>query len=203
MTTPLFNDSQLPEELDARVRDELRSGEQLLWVGQPRLGRYAKPGYVAFFFGLIPVAFGLFWIATTTIGVVNGGGNFGLFASCSALSALPPLMFGCFLMSVPYYLKQAAKRTCYALTDQRAILWEAKWRGALTVRSYGPEALTKISRMDYSDGCGDLILDEVITRDSDGDKKTTRHGFMAIENVRDVEELLHKVLLSSGGVSNS
>ena len=40
----LFGNSNLPPELDARVRSELQRDEQLLWVGQPLPGRFGRSG---------------------------------------------------------------------------------------------------------------------------------------------------------------
>ena len=66
-----------------------------------------------------------------------------------------------------------------------------------------PGQLTRIRRVEYPDGCGDLVFEEFTTlgTDSDGARTTNtrRYGFMAIRRVHEVEELLRKALLSSGG----
>ena len=72
----------------------------------------------------------------------------------------------------------------------------------MEVRSYGPDQLTRIRRVEYPDGCGDLVFEELVTVGRDGDGHTTtntrRYGFMAIQRVHEVEELLRKVLLPEG-----
>jgi hypothetical protein len=201
----LYGDSSLPPELDARVRSELGDGERLLWVGQPRPGRFARSAIPIVLFGIPWTAFALFWMATASgvwFGGFKGAGGVGALFACFPLFGLPFVLVGLGMLSSPYWLWRRAKRTCYALTDRRAILWQAGWFGSVEVRSYSPAELTRISRTEHADGSGDLVFEEVLSlgRDSDGHRttRTTRHGFMAISNVREIEELLRKALLSGG-----
>jgi hypothetical protein len=200
----LFGDSSLPPELDVRVRSELREGEVLLWVGQPRPGRFARSAIPLVLFGIPWTAFSVFWIAGAS-GLLFGGfqggrPGFGGFFACFPLFGVPFVLVGLGMLTSPYWLRRLAKRTCYALTDRRAILWQAGWFGSIEVRSYGPELLTKIGRTEHRDGSGDLVFEEIMSigRDSDAHRITrlTQRGFLAIDKVRAVEELLRKALLS-------
>lgn len=207
----LFGETRLPLDLDARVRSELASGEQLLWVGQPRPGRMARSSIPIVLFGIPWTAFAVFWTVMAS-GIwfaagpaqVNNAAGPGVFFSavfaCFPLFGLPFVLVGLGMLSSPYWLYRQAKRTFYALTDQRAIIWEAGWWNSLEVRSYGPVELTRITRKEYADGSGDLVFEETIHfgRNTDGHRttSTTRHGFIGIENVRKVEELLRKALLT-------
>ena len=89
------------------------------------------------------------------------------------------------------------RRIHYALTDRRALIWEPGWF-RYTVRSYAREALGRMVRVDRTGGAGDLVFEEYYTRstDSDGMSSTTRHqrGFMGIDGVREVEELVRLTL---------
>jgi hypothetical protein len=194
----LYGNTDLPPELDARVRAELQRDEQLLWVGQPLPGRFARSGCFLALFGVPFTAFALFWMGVASIGVFAGGGLF----ACFPLFGLPFLAVGLGMLTSPYWLRQKAKRTCYALTGRRAIVWNAGWWGSVEIRSYEPSQLTRIRRVEYPDGSGDLVFEELITlgTDSDGHRtsNTRRYGFMAIQRVHEVEELLRKALLSSG-----
>lgn len=217
MDGQLFENSNLPAVLDARVRSEMRDDERLLWVGQPRPGRFARQAIPMMLFGIPWTAFALFWMAAAS-GILFGGngGNDGfggngvpgdndgpgglrLFSACFQLFGLPFMLIGFWMLSSPYWLWRQAKRTCYALTDRRAILWQAGKFGSVSVRSYGPEALGKTHRTEHADGCGDLVFEEAVTIGHNNDNNLTtttiRHGFMAISNVREVEELLRRVLL--------
>uniref|UniRef100_A0A7C4LKX9 Uncharacterized protein n=1 Tax=Schlesneria paludicola TaxID=360056 RepID=A0A7C4LKX9_9PLAN len=208
MAAGVFDNSSLPDDLDARVRAEIRAGERLVWVGQPRPGRLARGAIPIVLFGIPWTAFAVFWMAAASgalfggFGENNGPGEVGGFFTWFPLFGLPFVLIGLGMLSSPYWFWRQAKRTCYALTDHRAILWQANPCGGVTVRSYGPEALDKIHRTEYADGCGDLVFEEAVSVgwNSKGHRTTTttRYGFMAIDNVREVEELLRRVLLPGG-----
>lgn len=205
----LFGGSSLPDELDAGVRSELEPSEQLLWVGQPRPSRFGRMALPFVLFGIPWTAFAIFWMAMASTGLFAGGGGapnagpFGFFV-CFPLFGVPFVLIGLAMLSSPFWLRRKAKRTCYALTDRRAILWEAGLFGSMEVRSYSAENLTKIVRRDYADGSGDLVFEEPITLRSTNNSNTIAstqgHGFLGIDNVRAIEELLRKALLSGDGV---
>jgi hypothetical protein len=193
----------LPPELEARVHSELRPGERLVWTGQPRPGRLMRQTIPLVIFAIPWTAFSLFWMfmAGGLFFVNPGGGNgFEVVSVCFSLFGVPFVLIGFAMLASPWWAARKGKRTCYAITDRRAILWEAGWWSRLDVRSYEPGGLGRIVRTEYADGCGDLVFEEIVSygRDSDGNRtsSTIRHGFMAVENVREVEDLLRKTLLS-------
>jgi hypothetical protein len=195
---------ELSEELTARVNSELQQGERLVWLGQPRPGRLMWSSIPVVLFGIPWTAFSLFWMGAAS-GVLFEGGThegppgFGAFFICFPLFGLPFVLIGLGMLSSPYWVYRQARRTCYALTNQRALIWTPKWNRSVEVRSFKAAELGKIVRRDYADGNGDLVFEEVVStsRDSDGDLRTTKteHGFIGIENVRDVEDKLRKALL--------
>ena len=208
MNHEMFDGGGLPFDLNDRVQSEMRDGERLLWTGQPKASRAALAALPLVLFGIPFTAFSLVWMVTASgilfagINHVDPPGGFGLFA-CFPLFGLPFLVIGVGMLSSPYWIWRQAKMTCYALTDRRAILWQAGKFGGVEVRSYGQAALGKVVRTEYSDGCGDLVFEEIVSIGTDGDghrsTSTTRHGFMAIRNVRDVEDLLRKAMSPSHG----
>lgn len=195
--------SSLPDELDARVRSELDHGEQLLWVGQPDPRRFARVALPIVFFGIPWTAFSIFWTVMAFIGVGGGQGAGPGIGWFFPLFGVPFVLIGLGMLSSPFWLRRKAKRTCYALTNRRAILWEARLFGSMEVRSYRPEHLTKIVRRDYAHGSGDLVFEEPMsvqgTSHRDTVAMTHGHGFIGVNNVREIEELLRKALLSGGG----
>jgi hypothetical protein len=208
MDTPLFQDSSLPPELDARVRGELQNNERLLWVGQPRPGRFARQAWPIVLFGIPWTAFALFWMvaASGMLFGANQGGGPGAIGIIFPLFGLPFMLIGLVMLSSPYWLRRKALRTCYGLTDRRAILWEAGWRGSVEVRSYEPKKLTQIRRVEYADGCGDLIFEVILTFGLHRTHRITGltpHGFIGIANVREIEMLLRKALLSQNEANPS
>ncbi len=200
-----FDQDPLSAEMDERVRSELRDGERLVWTGQPRPSRFAKGALPIVLFGIPWTALAIVWMAAAS-GLLFGGGNGGMgaFNLIFPLFGLPFVLIGFGMLSAPYWMRRKARRTCYALTDRRAILWEAGWRGSVTVRSYSPADLTRIRRVEYPNGDGDLIFDEFVTvgTNSKGHRTThtQQHGFVGIPNVRTVEDLLRSTLLPDADV---
>jgi hypothetical protein len=88
-----------------------------------------------------------------------------------------------------------ARKTVYALTDRRAIVFEPQLFRTVQVRSYTAAGLGAMSRVERGDGSGDLVFEEYTTRGSNNTTTTTRRGFLAIANVHQVEGLIRKTLL--------
>lgn len=198
--TSLFMNSSLPPELDDRVRGELAAGERLLWVGQPNPRRAARFGWLITLVGIPFASFAVFWIttaATMARAFGNAPGPFQLLPLIFPLFGVPPLVVGLGLMTAPYWLARKARRTCYALTNRRAVVFDAQWRGGTAIYSYGPDDLTKQYRRENADGSGDLVFEEMTTvhRTNNGPRSIMKRGFLAIDDVRAVEALLRKALL--------
>lgn len=206
-----FLDSSLPYELDQRVRRELGTDEQLLWVGQPNPRRAMWQTVPIVLFGIPWTAFSVFWVVMAGgIGFMGFGearGNqdqgipfpFGWFFVCFPLFGVPFVLIGLAMLTSPIWAARRAKNTCYAVTDRRAILWEAGWFGQVEVRSYQGPQLQTMRRVELADGSGDLIFEEqwIIGRNSRGHvtKTCRQHGFIGIPHVREIEDLLRKTLV--------
>jgi hypothetical protein len=178
-----------PSVWTARVDAELAPGEKLIWVGQPRPDLVMRAAFFLVPFGIVFAGFALVWILIA--GLLSGG----LMVPCG----LPFLAVGILLVASPVWLRRRARNTFYALTDRRAIVWEPGWRGSFTVRNYTGAGLGHMARTERSDGSGDLVFEEFTTvnRSSNGtSSSTTRRGFLAIDKVREVEDLVRRTLLS-------
>lgn len=184
----------LPPDARQRVDDELEPGERVVWAAQPDPKRYARSSWAVVLFGIPWTAFALFWMAGASGllwgGFGNGGNGPGVaFSLCFPLFGVPFVLIGLGMLTAPYWARRSAAGTVYAVTDRRAILFTAGFRSR-TVKSYRPAELKRISRVERDDGSGDLILEEYGYRDSDGDRRTGRHGFYAIADVKAVERLV-------------
>jgi hypothetical protein len=194
----------LDPEVRSRVQSELDSGERLLWAAQPDPRRLARASMGIVLFGIPWTAFACFWVFMASGGLWglfdNGMGmprdnGFQYFAICFPLFGLPFVLVGLGMLTAPHWVKRKAKRTAYAVTDRRVILLEGGFWNSVTVRTYMPAQLQRVSRTERPDGTGDLILEEYAWRDSDGDRRHGRHGLYAIPRVRDVEELIRNTLV--------
>jgi hypothetical protein len=178
-------DGTLPPELETRVQSELAAGERLVWVGQPRPGRALLGSLILVLFAIPWTAFAVFWM------VLASGANLWF-----ALFGVPFVVIGLGMLTAPLGVWRKARQTCYALTDRRAIVWEPGLFGSVRVRSFGPEHLGALSRVERPDGSGDLIFEEFWTRHRRSHHTVQRSGFLAIDRVREVEEMIRKTLLS-------
>jgi hypothetical protein len=209
-------DRPLPPEIETLIESELASGEKLLWVGQPRPRRFLSWSIPIVLFGIPWTAFSVFWMAMAggmgwfarnAADAAPGDGNaepgiIALITSCFFLFGLPFVLIGLGMLSSPWWMLRRAKKTAYALTDRRAIVMEPGWFSGRTVRSYDGQQLGRMARTERSDGSGDLVFEDYYTRDSDGGRMRTIRGFMAIDRVREVEELVRKSLLKPFGGSH-
>ncbi|MFY9260691.1 MAG: hypothetical protein WAO71_09310 [Gallionella sp.] len=173
----------LPPHLQPRVQAELKFGEALAWVGQPNPSRMMRVGFAMWFFFIPWTAFSLFWMA--------GASGFHLPTFDSVFSffplfGLPFLLVGLGGLGSPFWLYRKAQFTVYVLTTQRALSIEGI--KSVTVKSYPLAEMPTIERTEHADGSGDLIFKTEAYRDSDGDRQNKKHGFFAIENVRQVEQ---------------
>ncbi len=191
----------LPEELEIRLRAELRGGEQLVWSGQPIPGRIMRSAIPIMLFGIPFTGLAIFWLANASGFLFGGSGNgagngFVVFP----LFGIPFLLVGLGMLTSPTWMRRRARGTCYALTNLRAIVWTPGFFRGMEVRSYQAPDLDRMTRRDFGDGSGDLIFEEFFTttRDCNGFTQSRRNerGFMGIEDVKNVEDQIRRTLLS-------
>ena len=211
MSSNYVGEGTLPPELDQRVQSELSGGERLVYVGQPKPELYRGPTVFMMIFGCCFGGFALIFFTVglaMTIGFAGAGAaaagqGVGALAGCFPLAfclfSLPFLIIGGYMLTAPIWMPKRIRRIIYALTDRRALIFEPNWFGkAYTVRSYTAAGLGRMYRVDRGNGAGDLVFEEYYTTstNSDGMSSTSRNqrGFMAIDRVRDVEELVRLTL---------
>jgi hypothetical protein len=205
-----FDAGRLPADLDARVRSELSDGERLLWVGQPRPSRFeVVVAFLAALFGIPFIAFAVLWIDSLTSKALPGAAGPVRFngrpvavedQKLVALFGVPFLLVGLWLFSSAYRLRRRAKRTCYALTDRRAMLWLPGWWGGTKTRSYAPEDWRNAYCIADENGYGHLVFEKTVKSYTDEDGKEHKydviHGFKNIDRVREVEASVKRALLA-------
>ena len=178
----------VPSSFQSMVESEMQSGERIVWMDQPIGARLARSAWPIVLFGLPWTAFAVFWMWGATWGTsqTESAGPFKFFP----LFGLPFVLIGVGMLSSPYWLLRGAKRSVYVLTDRRAILFRANWRGSLNIRSFNPDQLTTIQRTQHKDGTGDVVFSQDFRRDNDGHRVSSNIGFLAIRDVKSVEEMV-------------
>jgi hypothetical protein len=108
------------------------------------------------------------------------------------LFGIPFVLIGFGMLSSPYWTMRKARRTAYVLTTARAIIFDGGF--STTIRSFGPDRLTDLRRKQRADGSGDVIFERKLSYDSDGDRQSTDHGFLAIADVKGVEDMVRQLV---------
>jgi hypothetical protein len=191
------NRYNLPEELVPLVDRELTSGESVAWVGQPIPSRLARAMLPSVLFGIPWTAFAIFWTVMASGAPRQSGSSGWLWVF--PLWGVPFILIGFGMLSSPYWVLRRARRTAYVLTNQRAIVMSIGWRGKTAIRSFEPDALKDLRRNERSDGSGDLIFAEDVSPGNRGRDRVTNAGFLAIKEVKNVEEQVRQLIRKKMG----
>jgi ssDNA-binding Zn-finger/Zn-ribbon topoisomerase 1 len=202
---PGFGNSKLMTQ----VEDELSRGEVLHWAGRmcPEIAR--KNANVTRIVGIVFAVAGL---AFTGIVLAVAPGM-------AKLAAIVPVLFiviGVVVAAlIPGKMVAQAGRSWYAVTNQRCLVYSANLFGESgETTTYEPEELKRmrVEPAKAPKGAGDLVFKKTIVNErtdyvdrktgrtvrSETSQKVTKYGFLGIEDVREVEALIHKVLLGEG-----
>lgn len=194
-----IHDTNVPEDIQDRIAQELTKGEKLYWVGMPSRRIVLLRSLWGPIVGVFVLIVAL--VVALSMAAQPGGG---------VLAMLVPgffgVVFGAGMFCVPFYNLWKAARTCYALTSRRAIVWQAGWFGHVEMENYNPARLANMWRRDmwfFGKGGGDLVFRSTTTITVSHSRRggtsvsesTTYYGFLAIENAKEVERLVREVLV--------
>jgi hypothetical protein len=183
----------LTDDLRDRIAAELEPGERLVWAARPKAGTGVGCGLKAILIlGILPTAAG----AGLILWAVQGRPD--EFVAVGVVL----IAVGAFLTVVTTWANRINRRmregTLYALTDRRAITWVPEYPAKVAVKSFYPPDLRSVYRKESPDGSGDLILEEATTPGPKGVPATVAKGFLGIDRVREVEQLVRDTLLRQG-----
>lgn len=183
----------LPTELRGLVQNELDRGEEVVWVDQPD-PRAAGKGYLAVQLFAIPwTLFAVFWICGAAgFKVPDFNKGFDLFP----LFGIPFVLVGIGMLSAPIWAKKMARKSVYVLTNRRALVFKKQF-SSMSIRSFDPDQLHDLERNQRPDGTGDLIFKREVTGHGDNGPNIGSVGFMAIANVKQVEDLVETLVKNS------
>lgn len=193
----------LPRETTALIDAELRPGERIVWVGRPIPARFARGSGLTLLFGIPWVGMAIVWIVFAGLeffGQSSGDQSAGdqVFKLLWFLGGLPFGLIGFGILYYPLWKRRQARKTAYVITDRRAILFENRW-GDMAVRSFEAGQLGELRRVQNPDGSGDLIFSRDWRTDSDGEQQSTDIGFLAIAEVKSVEDMIRALTARTTG----
>jgi len=184
---------RFPESLRKRITSELDSGERIAWVGRPHARAYVIPTIALLVFS-VPFTIGaVLWM------LVAAGIEVPRFdihpKNLSPWFGLPFVLVGLALDCTPFWAARIARHTGYVLTDRRAIIFNGMYTG--TVHTFLPDRLRNLTRKQRRDGSGDLLFMRPTGIDDDervGEDRTAERGFEAIPDVKQVEDLVRRLV---------
>ncbi len=177
----------LPEEAQARIRQELRAGESLRWAETPKPKFFTSSTLPMVLFAIPWTAFSIFWMcgaAGFKVPDFSGPGSF------FPLFGLPFFFIGMGMLLSPLFHYRRMKKTIYAVTNYRALIISS------TIRSFYKNELGSIVRKNRRDGRGDVIFSSEVHSSRNGTHRVDI-GFINITNPREVEGHLHRVEASA------
>jgi hypothetical protein len=207
---PYREDGQVPADLKQKALAQLGTGERLVWIAQPVGGVVFRRslGYLAG--GVALVALALLWLGIGFLG--HSAAKKGAAASRAITTVsrgtdpVPLVLFvaGLCCAGVPLYRWKMAERSCYALTNRRALVFRQGLFGPAQ-ESYSPAAVARMQRRDcwLSAGDGDLIFHTVVIVRNSYSRQggfrqrvmTKYYGFLAVARVGEVEKLVRETLI--------
>lgn len=177
---------QLAPALKQKLNAELDGDEAIVWLGQPRPGRLMRKGFVLWLFFIPWTAFALFWMA--------GAAQFKWPAldepaTWFALFGLPFVAIGIIGLAAPLWIYHRARHSVHAITNRRALTISGV--RTFRIKAFTPAQITRIERVEQTDGSGDLLFADVPRANGRG---TRREGFYAIAGVGAAATALERLL---------
>jgi hypothetical protein len=132
---PLTAKDRVSGEWRRRIERELEDNEELLWTGQPDLSMAT----VRYLFFIGPLGGILLFMLMMVLWIGWDGLRTGEIGSILPAGLL--LLSLLFMLVLIPWQRCKARKTCYALTSGRALVFQPKLSGKLFVTSYFPEQL--------------------------------------------------------------
>lgn len=183
-----------PDGLDLALQRELRRGERVLWQGRP-IARVHSKAFGIYLFAIPWTAFSLLWTALAAGGataMAGDGGGIGLAAWAFPLFGVPFIAIGLGMLATPFWPLWSARRTLFAVTDQRLI--QLTLGRELKSESLPADRIGHVERAERPDGSGTLKIAMRVGRDSEGDRHTETFDLGEVGEVLEVEQTIGQLV---------
>ena len=190
-----------------QVAGELSRGEVLNFACRPCAKIAKMQGLLMSAFGALFAVIGVVVLVAFATGAAK---NMPAFAYAVPVAFI--LIGGIIAVVAPIAKVRQAKHGWYAVTDRRALVFTASlWGKSGHTETYGPSALRRmwVKKSFWVKGAGDLVFktetthhtrterDHTTGRTRTSTSTSTQYfGFLGVEDVKDVETLVHEVLLT-------
>lgn len=187
----------IPDDLLARVKPELRPGERLVWAGRPVRVPPLSRGSLTWAFGclgvlyslgivLLLISVGTFGLLFEPIDLFSGFGT--LFSLLAVIATIGWSIGGISDLAD----RRRVGREFYALSDQRALIWTpGETPQATQFFSHDRGHFDRINREERPDGSGSLTFSNSRNRFNPGPKQ-----FREVADVKRVEALARQFVIA-------
>lgn len=185
------------------LQRELQRGERVLWKGR-QLARFKLAPFAMWTFAIPWTAFSLFWtfMAWSSVdGTSSGFGGAGLIAYAFPLFGLPFVAVGCAMLSAPFITVFTARKTLFAITDQRLIrLYVGRKLRSKTAPAHHIGAM---ERSEKPDGSGSLRIALGEGEAAQNINKAQLFILGDVENIRLAENHIRELVQRNRRISSS
>ncbi|HEX3315255.1 MAG TPA: hypothetical protein VHR72_10215 [Gemmataceae bacterium] len=197
------DDGDVPVELREKLLAGLDAREKAVWIGQPSPQLVLLRNGTWLAVSGLGIAIGLLWLFTTLLPAAPARGRAVARPAKNPLLPLGVLLASACVSAVPAARWWAARRTCYAITNRRAVVYADGLFGK-SRDSYSPIEVSGMERRNswLAPNSGDLVFRtvHVITRSSrpsvwNNNVRTVRYGLLAISELSDVEKIVRETLI--------
>lgn len=172
-----------PTPVPAGWEGILEPGETILWQGQPDGRMVFRPVHIfPLLFGLAFSGFALFWMIMAS----QAGGVMWMFGLIHFTVGIGVMGGG------PVGGAWKRRRSFYSLSSRRAFIAGTSYFGQKSLNSY-PITASTVLEFEEEGTFANIYFHKETTRDSDGDRHTTRIGFERITEGRKVLALMRQV----------
>jgi hypothetical protein len=181
---------------DPTIQAELKSGETLLWSGQPRGGiRFRSSDIFLIPFSLMWGGFAIFWEIMAlgmAFGVHSAVRGPSAFIYIFPLWGIPFVVVGLYLMVGRFFVDaKSRERTHYAVTNERVIIVSTLF--SRKVQSIPLRQIPELTLSESADGSGTIAFGSTLVGAgaySDGARRYQPPSFEMIERVREVYDIV-------------
>ncbi|MFZ1741477.1 MAG: hypothetical protein WAT93_01415 [Pontixanthobacter sp.] len=175
----------------AALKAELRRSERILWQSSQNPQSY-KSAMAVWGFAVLWTAFACFW--TTAAWFMTRAGNQPLdgMAYLFPLFGVPFILVGLYMLVRPFLSRTAAKRTVFAVTNERVIKL-LKGKGVI-VESVSIDRIGSLFRVDGEQERGTLQINLTGKAAQDGEPAGNHFFLRDVDNVKAAESRIREML---------
>lgn len=145
------------DPLAGALTNELQRGERVIWQGKA-IARLSPASFGIWLFAIPWTAFALFWTGMAGLFTLfSGEGADNAFDWIFPLFGLPFILVGFGMLGAPFFGPRKARKTMFAITDQRVIRIHVGRQ--LSVQSLPLGEIGAMERIEARDGSGTLKIE--------------------------------------------